>query len=110
MLRYCVTAAALGAGWFIVLLLTAMTREWLLADVWLNLAFLVVASVLVAVVCRNFIVRAESFGDHLVRAAALSYLGCFVYLTLCAAALWARSLWRGGLANMHDTLSLYFWA
>jgi uncharacterized membrane protein YhdT len=107
MLRYCATAAGLGAGWFVALLIPGMTRGWLLADTWQNLACLVVASVLVAVSCRRFIGRAESFSDHLVRAAVMPYLGCLVFLTLWAALLWARTLVFGGLANLHDTLSLY---
>ena len=61
MLRYCTTAAALGAGWFVVLLVPGMTRQW----------------------------------------------GCFVFLTLWATLLWAPTLVFGGLANLHDTLSLY---
>jgi hypothetical protein len=107
MLRYCTTAGALGVGWFVVLLVPRATREWLLAEVALNLVCLVVASILVAVVCRRVIGQATSLGDHLVRAAMIPYLGCFVFLTEWAAVDWTRTLVRGGLANLHDTLSLY---
>ncbi|MCM3880511.1 MAG: hypothetical protein ND807_10430 [Vicinamibacterales bacterium] len=106
-LKYCATAAALGIGWFLVLLLPSMSREWLLADIGPNLACLVAASVIVAVGFRRYIGSAETIGSHLVRAIALPYVGCFVFLSLWAALMWTRSLLRGGLANLHDTLSLY---
>ena len=104
MLTYCVTAAALGAGWFVVLLIPGVTRGWLLENGWQNLAFLIVSSVLVAVMCRRFIARADGLRDHLFRAAVLPLLGCFVFLTL-----WNAWIWIGshGVANIHDTLSLY---
>jgi hypothetical protein len=107
MLRYCVTAGVLGVGWFVVLLVPGITRGWLLEEPWPNLACLVATSVLVAVTCRRFIGQAATFGDHLVRATVVPYLGCFVFLSLWAAMLWVRSLWMGGLANLHDTVSLY---
>ena len=106
-LRYCATAGALGVGWFGVLLVPRLTREWLLADVPQNLACLVVASVVVAVVCRRYIDRADTLGDHLVRAVVIPYLGCIVFLSLAAALLWMRRFLHGGLANLHDTVSLY---
>jgi hypothetical protein len=107
MLRYCLAAGALGLGWFVVLLLPGVTRGWLLADVWQNLGCLVVASAGIALMCRRFIGNAVTRWDHLVRATLIPYLGCLVFLTLSAALLWARSLLHGGLANLHDTLSLY---
>ena len=106
-MRYGFTAAALGVGWFFVLLIPRITREWLLGDVLQNLACLMVASVIVALVCREFIDRAETLGAHMVRAVVIPYLGCIVFLSLAAAMLWARSIWYGGLANLHDTVSLY---
>jgi hypothetical protein len=107
MMRYCSTAAALGGGWFLVLLIPRITREWLLANVLQNLACLVVASVIVAVACRGFIDRADTWGAHLVRAMVIPYFGCIIFLSLSAAILWARSILYGGLANLHDTVSLY---
>jgi hypothetical protein len=107
MLRYCATAGGLGVGWFAVLLLPSVTRGWLLASPWQNLACLVVASVLVAVVCRRFIGRATTPGEHLLRAIVLPYLGCLVFLSLVAGVLWTRTILAGGLANLHDTASLY---
>ena len=106
-LKYCATAAALGIGWFVVLLLPGMTREWLLASAFQNLACLVAASVIVALLCRRFIQGADTLGGDVLRAAVIPYLGCLVYLTLWAALLWMRSVIFGGLANLHDTLSLY---
>jgi hypothetical protein len=104
---YAFTAAALGAGWFLVLLVPPATREWLVANIAQNLACLMVASVVVAVACRRYILGAGSRSGHALRAVALPYLGCLVFLTLTAAVLWTRSLVQGGLANVHDTLSLY---
>jgi hypothetical protein len=105
--RYCSTAAALGVGWFLVLLIPRMTRDWLLASVPQNLACLVAASIIVAVACRRFILRADTLGAHLVRATVIPYLGCLVFLSLTALIIWTRSFLSGGLANMHDTVSLY---
>lgn len=107
MIRYCSAAAALGAGWFLVLLIPGMTREFLLGNVLQNLVCLIVASVIVAIACREFIDRAETWGAHLVRATVIPYFGCVIFLSLYAAMLWARSLLYGGLANLHDTVSLY---
>jgi hypothetical protein len=107
MLRYCITAGILGAGWFAVLLLPGITREWLRNAPLQNVACLLAASVMVALVFRRFIARASTFGEHLVRAIVLPYIGCLTYLSLWAALLWTRTLLFGGLANVHDTLSLY---
>jgi len=105
--RYHLTAAALGAGWFPVLLVPGMTREYLTSDPWWNVAFLVAASVIVAAALRGYIGRASGLGAHLLRAATVPYAGCLVFLCLSAALLWARTLVFGGLANLHDTLSLF---
>jgi hypothetical protein len=43
----------------------------------------------------------------LVRATVIPYLGCIVFLSLSAAMLWTRNFLYGGLANLHDTVSLY---
>ena len=107
MIRYYSTAAVLGAGWFPVLLIPHITREWLLADVPQNLGCLVAASIIVASACRRFILRADTLSEHLVRATAMPYLGCIVFLSITAGILWARSILSGGLANLHDTVSLY---
>ena len=107
MLKYYVTAGALGIGWFVVLLVPSVTREWLLADIFQNLGCLVVASIIVAVAARKFISSADSFGEHLLRATVIPYLGCLVYISLSAGLLWLNTLLYGGLANLHDTLSLY---
>ena len=107
MARYSVTAALLGAGWFVVLLIPRITRTWLLEDVWTNLACLIITSVAVSVLCRRTIERAETTGDHLIRAALIPYLGCLVFLSLWTAIHWGQTLLYGGLANLHDTMSLY---
>jgi hypothetical protein len=107
MLKYCAAAAALGCGWFVVLLVPSVTREWLLADIFQNLGCLVIASIIIAVAARKFISSADSFGEHLLRATVIPYLGCLLYLTLSSGLLWLNTLLYGGLANLHDTLSLY---
>ncbi len=43
------------------------------------------------------------------RAVAVPLVGAFVYLTLVAAAMWTRQLLYGGLANLHDTGSMYLY-
>jgi hypothetical protein len=107
MLKYCAAAAALGCGWFVVLLVPSITREWLLGDIFQNLGCLVVASIIVAVAARKFITSAATFGEHLLRATVIPNLGCLVYISLSAALLWIQTFLYGGLTNVHDTLSLY---
>lgn len=107
MRRYYFTAAVLGAGWFLVLLLPRMTRELLLASAWMNLVWLMLSSVLIAHWGRGYIGRASTWWEHCARAVLLPYVGCVVFLTLYAGWLWARTLLGGGMANLHDTLSLY---
>jgi len=102
-----VTAGILGLGWFVVLLIPGLTREWLLSSAGMNIVCLSAASVFVALAFRRFIDSAETFAEHLLRAAVIPFVGCFVFLSLWNAAFWARTLLRGGLANIHDTLSLY---
>src|SRR5215207_4990317 len=55
MLKYCAVAGAVGCGWFVVILVPGITREWLLADILQNLGCLVVASIIVALAARTFI-------------------------------------------------------
>jgi hypothetical protein len=101
------TACALGAGWFVVLLIPGLTRGWLLADPWLNLGCLATASACVAVAWRRFIADADTLGAHLVRAVVIPYGGCLVFLTLLAAVFWGRALLDGEPMTVHDTASLY---
>ena len=107
MLKYCAAAGALGIRWLVVLLIPSVTREWLLADGFKNLGCLSVASIIVAFAARKFISSADSFSEHLLRAAVIPYLGCLVYLSLSAGLIWLHTFLYGGLANLHDTLSLY---
>lgn len=107
MLRYSLTAGVLGVGWFVVLLVPGITRNWLLENPGQNLVCLVVTSVVMAVACRRYVARAYTFREHLVRATVLPYAGCFLFLSFWAAMPWVQSLWRDSLANIHDTLSLY---
>jgi len=107
MLKYCAVAGAVGCGWFVVILVPGITREWLLADILQNLGCLVVASIIVALAACTFIGSADTFGGHLLRATVIPYLGCLVYLSLSAGLLWLQTFLYGGLANVHETLSLY---
>jgi hypothetical protein len=52
-MRYHLGAGILGAGWFVVLPVPGLTREYVLKEPWWNLAFLVTASVAVAVLARR---------------------------------------------------------
>lgn len=108
MILYALTAALLGAGWFMVLLAPRLTREWLLGDVPGNLACLVGASVMVALAGRRFIRRADgTLGAWLARATILPGAGTFVFLTLTALRLAGRRFAGGEGIGTHDAISLY---
>ena len=106
--KYFLTAGALGLGWFVVLLIPSITRNWLADNTLLNLVFLIIASVLIARLGRKYIGRAETFGGHFWRAALLPYLGTIIFLTLWNVQIWGKTVLFGGLANLHDTFSLYY--
>jgi hypothetical protein len=107
LIRYCSTAALLSLGWFLVLLLPRLTRQWLLADVSMNVALFMATGLAVALIFRRFIASAQTFRRHIQRAVIVPLSASLVYLTLWAAVLWVKQLFLGGLANLHDTLSLY---
>ena len=107
MIKYVVTAAILGAGWFPLLLIPGASREWLLDAPLRNVVLLCASSVLVAVGLRRFILQATSFLEHVWRAATVPFIGAFVYLSLVAATMWTRQLFAGELTNLRDTGSLY---
>jgi hypothetical protein len=101
-------AAALGAGWFVVLQISPWTSDWLRESAralpW-NVAFLALSSVVMARLARPFILSAESQAADVGRAVLLPLAGCVVYLTL-----WNARSWIGGSAiNLHDSLILYPW-
>jgi hypothetical protein len=106
--KYFLTAGALGLGWFVVLLIPSMTRQWLVEDVFLNIVFLIIASVLVAILSRKYISRSESMGGNFIRAMLLPYLGTILFLTMWNLVSWGKTWLFGGLANLHDTFSLYY--
>lgn len=108
--RYYATAGVLGVGWLGVLMIPGWTRSWLLgaAGSWRWQALLLgITGLVVAAGFRRPIAAARSRADHLRMAVLVPYAGCVVYLTLFNAWIWARSWWLGGLANLHDSLSLY---
>ena len=105
--KYFLTAGALGLGWFVVLLIPSITREWLLENSFQNLLYLIIASVLTALIGRKYIDRAENLGGYFWRAVLMPYLGCILFLTIWNLIFWTKTLIFGGLANAHDTWSLY---
>lgn len=109
MKQYDSSAALLSAGWCVVLLLPGMTREWLLggASIYLHLAALIFAGILISRLLKPFILSAESFGQRLWRAFILPLAGAATYLLLIIASLWIRQLWDGGLMNIHDSVALF---
>jgi hypothetical protein len=109
---YYTLAAILGAGWFLVLLVPPWTRAWLTGESrmagW-SFAEMVLTSVIVAGVFRRAIRTSHTWRSHLVRALTIPYAGCLIYLTVWNAGVWARTLFLGGLANLHDSLAVYAW-
>ena len=109
MIRYSTIAGALGIGWFFILLIPSYTRGWLLIEVPWNIASLVFSGLIAALVFHGFIRSARTFQEHLWRGITIPYAACAFYLTLWQARLWILDLAFGGLANLHDTISFYFW-
>ena len=111
-LRYFVTAALLGAGWFVVLLIPPWTRQWFLgarrAIGW-HIALLTLASVLVAWIFRSYIGGASGTGQHLKRALLLPYAGCFIYLVLWNVLTCIQATSYGWPLEIHDMLVLFPW-
>ena len=109
---YFATAALLGAGWFVVLLLPPWTREWLLSDrqrvAW-HVAMLAVAGVLVAKFFRRYIDSANGAGQHLQRALLLPYTGCLVYLASWNVFTWCQDVAHRSPHQVHDMLVLFPW-
>jgi hypothetical protein len=111
-MKYFVMAALLGAGWFAVMLIPSWTRPWLLEEralIVFNLVELMAASVIVAAIFRGAVERADRFRRRLVVATLVPLAGCVIYLTLWNVVNWTRSMSGGGLANLHDSLVLYYW-
>ena len=109
MIRYFTIAGGLGFGWFFVLLIPNNTRGWFLQEVPWSIGLLVSSGVIAAFAFRGFIRTARTFQEHLWRAITIPYAACAFYLTLWSAKLWIHDLIFGGLANLHDTIALYFW-
>lgn len=103
-------AALLSAGWFVVMLIPANSRGWLLEDgKWhLHILFLMIAGTLVALLFRQFILSADSVKDRILRAFILPLCGSFIYLLLVVGSWWARQMVYGGLTNLHDSLSAIY--
>lgn len=81
--KYYATAALMGIGWFLVLLIPPATRGWLLMVLApYHLAFLVIASVMVALLFRRSISTADTILKHLVCGCVIPYVGCVFYVTI----------------------------
>lgn len=109
MTRYDGCAALLSAGWYAVLLLPSVTRDWLLGggSIAMHVALLIFSGVLVSRLLRGFILSAASFGQRLWRASVVPVAGSATYLLLMIASLWMRQVLGGGLMNAHDSLALF---
>ena len=109
---YYLLAAVLGAGWFLVLLIPTWTRSWLIGEprmIGWTMGEMVVTSVIVAAIFKRAIQLSDSWGAHILRSLTIPYAGSFVYLTVWNARVWTRTLLFGGLANLHDTMAVYYW-
>ena len=91
-LKYCITAALLGVGWFGIMIASPFTRNWFLEQPAQNLGCMIVASVVVALLCRRFIAGAHTFRGHLLRAIVLPFLGAAVQIVLWQALFGYRNL------------------
>ena len=106
--RYYLCATIVSIGWYPVLLVPSLSRDWLLsrASVPLDLGLLAVAGVCIAHFFKNFIISADGAFDRIVRATVLPLLGSALYLVLTVITLWLHQAFYGGLANVHDSMSL----
>ena len=109
---YYMLAAILGAGWFLVLLVPPWTRQWLIGEprmVGWTMGEMMLTSVIVAATFRRAIQTSDTWGAHVLRALTIPYAGCLIYLTVWNLRVWARTLLFGGLANLHDSIAVYYW-
>src|SRR5204862_127749 len=98
--------------WFRVLLIPTWTRSWLIGEprmIGWTMGEMVVTSVIVAAIFKRAIQLSDSWGAHILRSLTIPYAGSFVYLTVWNARVWTRTLLFGGLANLHDTMAVYYW-
>jgi hypothetical protein len=106
--KYHSTAAVLGIGWFLVLLIPEGTRGWLLKFIQglapYHLSVLVLSSVIVAFIFRRAIVAANIILKHLTCGCVIPYVGCIVYLTIITVFLYERKL---SVRDVHDALGIY---
>lgn len=110
--RYYLIAVLLSAGWPIVLAIPGWTRSWFFGGhgQWRgHLVGLVLAGLILARLFRGRISDARSSAENWRLGILVPYLGCVVYLTIVNLWIWVTHWVHGGLANLHDTLSLYLW-
>lgn len=107
-LKYYGVAAALGVGWFAILLVLPWMREILLSMIPLQILFFILTSLILARVFYRFITSAKSVPGDLLRAVVLPYVGCIIYLSLLAC-LWLISPLSGQAIDWHAVLGLYYW-
>ena len=109
MTRYLTIAWGLGAGWFVIFLLPAWTRNYLLYETGWNIAFLMLSSAITAIVFRRFVSRARTFGQHLIRAITIPYVGCVFYLTFCVGKMLIHAGVLGQSVNLREVAVFYYW-
>lgn len=108
--RYYATALLLGIGWFPVLSISPLHRQFLLVNgsltYLISMVFLSLTSLVIAIIFRRFIVGAKSWRSDSVRALVLPLAGCLVYVSL----LNTYSCFQAGRMFQHDQLVLYVWS
>ena len=113
-MSYYIKALILGVGWIPVLWLNPSTgawlRDWNDPIFFLHCGFLILTSVILASLFKEWITSAEDRFDHLLRAAALPFVGCVIYISFYN--FWAASVdfSNVGRVNFRDGLVLYFWS
>jgi hypothetical protein len=108
--RYYATAGILSLGWLGVLMIPGWTRAWFIGTesswAW-NALFLIGTGLMLAKWFRSPIGRARTFSEHLHMAIVVPYIGSMAYLTIYNIWIWVHHWLFGGLATIHDTMSLY---
>ncbi len=106
---YYLAASALGAGWAAILSVPGLTGQWIrLLPNW-NVALLILASIVVARLFKNWISEGGSVGSQVGRAIVITYVGCVVYLTFLNLLLEVQSLRFGAAEGLRDWLGRYYW-
>lgn len=106
---YYTAASILGAGWLLVLLIPRMTGQWIRVGPQWSVAPLILGSILTAHLFRNWISRARTTREQLLRALVIPYAGCLIYLTLLNVFIEAENLRIGAHITAHNSIARYVW-